>query len=198
MLKANLPPVQDTYFWVLPRLSSYVYAVFTSLQIENKEVQFQTKAKESKRNPCALCAPAAPSPGSSARSGCGAEARRGSGLGAGETPPASAEPAPRAWRRLGPGRQTQGIGPSPRRAQKHLEPRPGGAPHTGPRGLGPGARTSPPAGGPGLLRGQRAWEPGTGDRLLARPAAARGAPSRGVPKFRLLPHLGEWMQNPCS
>lgn len=80
LLKANLPLVQDTYFWILPRLSSYVYAVFTSLQIENKEVQFQTKEKESKRNPCAFCAPTARPPGSSARSGCGA--RLGSGLGA--------------------------------------------------------------------------------------------------------------------
>ena len=123
LLKANLPPVQDTYFWILPSLSSYVYAVFTSLQIENKEVQFQTKEKESKRNPCALCAPTARPPGSSARSGCGA--RRGSRLGAGKTPPAPAESAPRAWRRLRPGRQTQGPGPSPRRAQKHLEPLPG-------------------------------------------------------------------------
>lgn len=86
LLKANLPPVQDTYFWILPRLSSYVYAVFTSLQIENKEVQFQTKEEESKRNPCAFCAPTARPPGSSARSGCGA--RLGSGLGArgGENP----------------------------------------------------------------------------------------------------------------
>lgn len=122
---------------------------------------------------------------------------RGSGLGArgGENPSRSS------------GARSQGLavtwtgapdsGPGALAAARVEAPR---APHTGkPSGLGPGARTSPPAGGPGLLCGQRAWEPGTGGRLLERPVAAWGAPSRGgVPKFRFSPHLGAWIQNPCS
>lgn len=55
----------------------------------------------------------------------------------------------------------------------------------------------------GRRPGAAPWPEGLGARYR-RPASCatrscRGAPSRrGVPKFRFSPHLGAWMQNPCS
>lgn len=97
-----------------PRLSSYVYAVFTSLQIENKEGQFQTKRKKAKRQSlCVLCS-YRPAPGSSARSGCGARlgsGLRGSGLRGRKTPPAPASPLPGLGGDLDRGARLRARGP---------------------------------------------------------------------------------------